>query len=94
MTRRTVFRLLVAFSLVWIGWAVWSMVGRTHPYELRVLDDLGSPIAAAVVDVGGSQAGTTGSSGTVDLVWSPANQVLEVSAPGHVPRAMTIGDGA
>ena len=86
------FRLLVAFSLVWIGWAVWSMVGRTHPYELRVLDDLGSPIAAAVVDVGGSQAGTTGSSGTVDLVWSPANQVLEVSAPGHVPRTMTIGD--
>ena len=68
------------------------MVGRSHPYELRVLDDLGSPIAAAVVDIGGSQAGTTGSNGTVDLVWSPASQVLEVTAPGHVPRTMTIGD--
>jgi hypothetical protein len=68
------------------------MVGRSHPYELRVLDDLGTPITAAVVDIGGAQAGTTGANGTVDLVWTPANQVLQVSAPGHVPRTMTIGD--
>lgn len=68
------------------------MVGRSHPYELRVLDDLGTPVTAAVVDIGGSQAGTTGANGTVDLVWTPANQVLQVSAPGHVPRTMTIGD--
>ena len=68
------------------------MVGRSHPYELRVLDDLGSPIPEAVIDVGGSQAGTTGSNGTVDLVWTRADRVLEVSAPGHVPRTTTIDD--
>lgn len=92
MTRRTVFRLLVAFTLVWIGWAVWSLIGRSHAYELRVLDDLGSPIAGAVIDSNGSQLGTTGADGTVNLVWSGSNRVLEVSAPGHVPRTMTIDD--
>ncbi|HEX6222493.1 MAG TPA: putative glycoside hydrolase [Acidimicrobiia bacterium] len=92
MTRRSVFRLLVAFTLVWIGWAVWSLVGRSHPYELRVLDDLGSPVAEAIIDVGGAQAGATGADGTVDLVWTRADRVLEVSAPGHVPRTMTIND--
>ena len=68
------------------------MIGRSHLYELRVLDDLGSPIQEAVVDVGGSQAGTTRANGTVDLVWTRADRVLEVSAPGHVPRTMTIND--
>lgn len=92
MTRRTQFRLLVAFTIVWIVWAAWTLVGRTHPYQLRVLDDLGVPIAAAVVDVSGSQAGTTGDDGRVDLVWRRSATVLEVSAPGHVSQRLTLGD--
>ena len=92
MTRRTLFRLLVALSLVWIGWAVWSMIGRTHPYELRVLDDLGTPIASAVIDANGAQLGTTGADGRVELVWSRSSTLLEVSAAGHVPRRVTIDD--
>lgn len=91
MARRTVFRLLVAFTLVWAGWAGWSLIGRSYPYELRVLDDLGDPIVSAVVDVGGSQVGTTGSDGHVDMVWS-GSEVLEVSAPGHVPQTVTLSD--
>jgi hypothetical protein len=92
VTRRTLFRLLVAFTLVWIGWAGWSMIGRTHPYELRVLDDLGAPIASAVIDSNGSQLGTTGSDGRVDLVWGRSTKLLEVSAAGHVPRRVTLND--
>ncbi|HEX6299012.1 MAG TPA: putative glycoside hydrolase [Acidimicrobiia bacterium] len=91
MTRRTQFRLLVAFTIVWVGWASWSLLGRSYPYELRVLDDLGSPVASAVVDVDGSQIGTTGEDGRVDLVWSKST-VLEVSAPGHVPQRLTLSD--
>lgn len=67
-------------------------MGRAHPYELRVLDDLGSPIASAVVDVGGSQVGTTGSDGRVDMVWNRSAKVLEVIAPGHVPKMLTLSD--
>ncbi len=92
MTRRTLFRLLVAFTLVWLGWAGWSLISRSYPYELRVLDDLGSPIASAVVDINGSQVGTTGSDGLVDLVWKNSSKVLEVSAPGHVSRMLTLND--
>lgn len=84
------FRVLVALTLAWMGWAGWSMMGRSYPYQLRVLDDLGNPIVAAVVDVEGAQAGTTGDTGLVDLVWNRTARVLEVSAPGHVPRMITL----
>lgn len=59
---------------------------------MRVLDDLGSPIASAVIDSDGSQIGTTGDDGRVDLVWSRNNKVLGVSAPGHIPRMVTLSD--
>ncbi|HUG32859.1 MAG TPA: putative glycoside hydrolase [Acidimicrobiia bacterium] len=92
MARRTQFRLLVAFTIVWIAWAGWSLLGRSHPYELRVLDDQGTPVASAVVDIGGSQVGTTGDDGRVDLVWSSSATVLEIGAPGHVPQRLTLND--
>lgn len=92
MTRRTQFRLLVAFTIVWVAWAGWALLGRSHPFELRVLDDLGSPIASAVVDVNGSQVGTTGRDGRVEIVWTRSTRVLEVSAPGHVSQRLTLND--
>lgn len=92
MTRRTLFRLLVAFTLAWAGWAGWSLVGRSHPYELRVLDDLGAPIASAVVDVNGAQVGTTRNDGRVDMVWTGSSKELEVSAPGHIAQTLTLSD--
>lgn len=92
MKRRTQFRLLVALSIVWALWAGWSLLGRATPYELKVIDDLGVPVASAVVDVDGEQAGTTGSDGIVDLEWNRSGTVLEVSAPGHVTRMFTVGD--
>ena len=68
------------------------MIGRTHPYQLRVLDDQGTPVAEALVDSGGTQLGTTGSDGRVDVVWDRSTTVLEVSAAGHVPRTVNVGD--
>lgn len=92
MKRQTQFRLLVALTIVWAGWAGWSLVGRATPYELRALDDLGVPIASAVVDIGGEQVGTTATNGRVDLEWKASATVLEVSAPGHVSRTVTLGE--
>lgn len=92
MTRRTQFRLLVAFTIVWLSWAVWALLGQSHPFELRVLDDLGAPVASAVVDAGGSQVGATGEDGQVEIVWTRSTRVLEVSAPGHIPRRVTLAD--
>lgn len=92
MTRRTQFRLLVAFTIVWLVWAAWSLLGQSHPFELRVLDDLGAPVASAVVDSGGSQVGATGEDGQVEIVWTRSTRVLEVSAPGHIPRRITLAD--
>lgn len=90
--RRTQFRLLVALTIVWAVWAGWSLLGQATPYELRALDDLGSPVAAAVIDIGGEQVGTTAESGRVELEWTRSETVLEVSAPGHISRTVTISE--
>ena len=92
MTRRTQFRLLVALTIVWAVWAGWSLLGRATPYELRVLDDLGAPVAAAFVDIDGSQVGTSGDDGRMPMDWNRSTTVLEVSAPGHVPLMLTVAE--
>lgn len=92
MSRRTQFRLLVALTIVWATWAGWSLLGRATPYELRVLDDLGAPIASAVADIDGDQVGTSGSDGRIRMDWNRSSVVLEVSAPGHVAQMLTVAE--
>jgi hypothetical protein len=84
--------LLVALTIVWAAWAGWSLLGRATPYELRVLDDLGAPVASAVADVDGNQVGTSGSDGRIQMEWNRSSVVLEVSAPGHVAQMLTIAE--
>lgn len=78
-------------TLVWAAWAGWSLMTRASPYDLRVLDDLGAPIELAVADAGGTQLGTSGNDGIIKLEWS-GSTVLEVSAPGHVTRRITVAE--
>jgi len=92
VARRTQFRLLVALTIVWALWAGWSLLGRATPYTLRVLDDVGTPIAAASIDVNDSQIGTSADDGTIEVEWSRSATVLEVSAPGHIPHMLTIAE--
>jgi len=92
LSRRTQFRLLVALTMVWAVWAGWSMLGRATPYALRVLDDLGDPIAGAVADIGGRQVGTSTDEGLIQAEWRPSQTVLDVSAPGHVPQTITVAE--
>lgn len=92
MKRRTQFRLLVALTIVWAVWAGWSLLGQATPYELRALDDLGAPVTGAVIDIGGDQVGTTADNGRVELEWTRSATVLEVSAPGHIPRTVTVSE--
>ncbi len=82
----------MALTIAWAAWAGWSLVTRATPYELRVLDDLGAPVASAVVDIGGNQVGSSAEDGKVQMEWRPSTTVFEVSAPGHVPQTLTIGE--
>jgi len=92
VSRRTQFRLLVALTIVWAAWTGWSLLGRATPYELRVLDDLGAPVASAVADIEGSQVGTSGSDGRIQMEWNRSSVVIEVSAPGHIARMLTVAE--
>lgn len=82
----------MALTIVWAVWAGWSLLGRATPYELRVLDDLGEPIAAAVIDIDGAQVGTSADDGRVPMSWSSSSTVLEVGAPGHVSQMLTVAE--
>jgi hypothetical protein len=82
----------VALTVVWAAWTGWSLLGQTTPFTLRVLDDVGVPISEAVIDIDGSQIGTTGIEGKVDMEWNRSSRVIEVSAPGHISRTVTIDD--
>lgn len=92
MSRRTQFRTLVALTVAWAAWTGWSLLGQAMPYTLRVLDDVGVPIVEAVIDIDGHQVGATGVEGKVDMEWNRSNRVISVSAPGHIPRTVTIDD--
>lgn len=92
MTRRTQFRLLVALTIVWVAWAGWSLLGRSSPYSLRVVDDVGAVVISANVDIGGEQAGTTNSEGQLALKWRSSSDILEVSAPGHITQMVTVAN--
>ncbi|MEX1125008.1 MAG: putative glycoside hydrolase [Acidimicrobiia bacterium] len=92
MSRRTQFRLLVAFTIVWAVWAGWSLLGRATPYTLRVLDDAGAPVASAFVEVDGSQVGTSAADGLIEMEWNSSKTVLGVSAPGHVSFQLTVAE--
>jgi hypothetical protein len=82
----------VALTIVWAGWTGWSLLGQASTYTLQVIDDVGVPIPSAVVDIGGDQVGTSDSEGMVEMEWNRASRVLEVSAPGHIPRMVTLDE--
>ncbi|MEX1038242.1 MAG: putative glycoside hydrolase [Acidimicrobiia bacterium] len=82
----------MALSIVWAAWTGWSLLGQASPYILQVTDDVGVPIASAVVDVAGDQAGTTDTEGMVEMEWNRSSRVLEVSAPGHISRMVTLDE--
>ncbi|HEX6946881.1 MAG TPA: putative glycoside hydrolase [Acidimicrobiia bacterium] len=92
MSRQTQFRLLVMITLAWVVWAGWSMANRATPYELQILDDLGAPVELAVADAGGRQLGTSGPDGVIPMEWDGSTTVIEVTAPGHVPRRVTVSE--
>lgn len=66
-------------------------MSRTSPYEVLVLDDTGAPVAAANVDGDGVQLGISGEDGLIGLQWR-SESVLEVSAPGHITKMVTLAD--
>lgn len=82
----------MALTIVWAAWTGWSLLGQTSPYTLQVIDDAGVPISAAVVDLGGDQAGTTDPDGIVEMEWNRSSRVIEVSAPGHISRMVTLDE--
>lgn len=88
MARRTQFRILVAITLAWLGWAAWSMVDEPEPFTLRVLDDVGDPVDDAVVASEGRQLGLTGPDGLLEVHFN--GSLLEIAAPGHVSSRLTV----
>ncbi len=90
MSRKLVFRVLVATTIAWAVWAGWSLVGSAHEVTVTVIDDVGFPIAGAQLQVGEGLLATTDDSGAATIPWSPAMQMLTVSAEGYSTLEMTL----
>lgn len=75
-------------TLTWIGWAVWSYLDDPEPFVLRVVDDVGDPVASAAVASEGRQLGLTAGDGLLEI--APLGALVEVTAPGHVSSTFTI----
>ena len=79
MTRPLLFRLLIGASAIWAIWALWTVQGRSEPFTLSVIDDLGQPVAEAEVSWGGSGAATTDSDGLAMIQWGRGMASITVS---------------
>lgn len=83
MSRKLLFRLLVAFSLVWATWTVWTLAGGATPVTVSVVDDVGMPVAGAELWRGETLVGVTSDSGEATIEWAGGVNALAVTAPGY-----------
>lgn len=83
VSRRTGFRLLVAFTLIWGSWAVWAVAGGTAPVTVNVIDDVGDPVSGAQVSSGGVVLGVTDNDGSATVEWHGGLSSFAVQASGY-----------
>jgi hypothetical protein len=83
MSRKLVFRSLVAVSITWTAWAAWSVLGSGAAVAVNVIDDVGLPVVGAEVRADGQLLGVTGDDGRVMVSWTPGQTLLEVAATGY-----------
>lgn len=82
MVRQLLFRILLGLSVAWLIVAVWTVLGRSRPFGIEVIDDLGQPVPQAIISSGILVLGTTGLSGTAEVAWQRGIDGLTISAPG------------
>lgn len=92
MSRSLIFRVLVGVSALWALWAVWTVQGRSEPFTVAVVDDLGQPIAGAEVTWGSSGSATTDDEGLAIIQWERGASALLISAPGFEALTLPIDD--
>ena len=80
MARKRQLRALVVVTAVWLLWAGWYLLTSSGDVEIRIVDDLGSPVAGAIVSHQGDEVGRTDTTGT--LAVGRSRGTLDVSAPG------------
>lgn len=82
MSRALILRLLIGVSVAWGAWAVWTIQGRSQPFAMVVLDDLGQPIAGAEIGWRGRVLAETDSNGRAALQWERGFEGLSINAIG------------
>ncbi len=82
MSRALILRLLIGLSVVWGAWAVWTIQGRSQPFAMVVIDDLGQPIAGAKIGWRGRVLAETDRNGRAQLQWERGLEGLSIDATG------------
>ncbi|HJU82435.1 MAG TPA: putative glycoside hydrolase [Acidimicrobiia bacterium] len=82
MSRALILRLLIGVSVVWGAWAVWTIQGRSQPFAMVVIDDLGQPIAGAEIGWRDRVLAETDTDGRAELQWERGLEGLSINATG------------
>ncbi|CAN5277332.1 hypothetical protein BH18ACT5_BH18ACT5_19060 [soil metagenome] len=82
MVRQLLFRILLGLSVAWLIVAVWTVLGRSRPFGIEVIDDLGQPVPQAIISSGNFVLGTTGLSGAAEVAWPRGIDRPNISASG------------
>lgn len=90
MSRAIILRLLVGVSLVWAAWAIWTIQGRSQPFSMIVIDDLGQPVSEATIGWNGRVLATTGADGRAQMQWERGLAGLTVSAAGFQQASLPL----
>ncbi|HKZ20449.1 MAG TPA: putative glycoside hydrolase, partial [Acidimicrobiia bacterium] len=82
MSRALILRLLIGVSVVWGAWAVWTIQGRSQPFVMVVIDDLGQPIAGVEIGWRDRVLAKTDNEGRAELQWERGLEGLSINATG------------
>lgn len=90
MGRLVFLRALVGLSVVWVILAVWTVLGRSRPFEVEVIDDLGQPVSRAAISWDDVRLATTNTRGKAEVQWERGIGGLTISAPGFRPLNLNL----
>ena len=77
-----ILRVLIGVSVVWAAWAVWTIQGRSQPFTVVVIDDLGQPIPGAIIGWKSRILAESDGDGRAELQWERGLGGLSVAAAG------------
>lgn len=92
MVRKRQLRILVIATAAWLLWTGWYLATSLGDVDVEVIDDMGAPVAGAVISSDDEELGRTDARGVASVDWSRSRPLLDVAAPGFQKSVVDVSD--